>query len=130
MDHYGIRGVANKWISSYLSNRKQHVKLNSVKSNDEKVTCGVPQGSILGPLLFIIYINDMHNTLNNSTVYHFADDTNLLCSSKTQANIHKIANRELNNLYEWLCVNRLSLNVAKTEFIIFRPTRKRLDENQ
>ena len=127
LNHYGICNNASNWILSYLCNRSQHVKLNGAESTNKNVTCGVPQGSILGPLLFIIYINDMHKALLNSKVFHFADDTNLLFSSKTPK-IHKMINNELKLLFEWLCANRLSLNVAKTEFIIFRPHRKGLDK--
>ena len=82
LDHYGIRGQANKWFSSYFSRRQQKVSLNGESSNYSKISCGVPQGSILGPLLFLLYINDMHCAMKNSLVHHFADDTNLLCSNK------------------------------------------------
>ena len=92
------------------------------------VHCGVPQGSILGPLLFLIYINDMNQALNECKVYHFADDTNLLFSDPDPKQIKKVMNKELKLLYEWLCANRLSLNVAKTEFIIFRPIRTDLED--
>ena len=126
LQHYGIRDNAVKWIQSYLSNRKQFVKLNGTSSDLEDISCGVPQGSILGPLLFIIYINDMHNAVKSSTVYHFADDTNLLFSSKNPKGISKILNADLKLLFEWLCSNRLSLNVAKTEFIVFRPPKKNI----
>ena len=81
--HYGVRGVANKWFSSYLSNRYQKVSLNGVSSSRLPVTCGVPQGSISGPLLFLIYINDMHLSMQSSTIYQFADDTTLLYSCKS-----------------------------------------------
>ncbi len=91
-----------------------------------RISCGVPQGSILGPLLFIIYINDMHVAMKSSIIHHFADDTNLLFSSKCPDEITKVLNKELKLLYEWLCANRLSLNVSKTEFIVFRPPRKTL----
>ena len=74
--------LANSWFSSYLSNRKQNVSLNGVSSTFLEIGCGVPQGSILGPLLFLIYINDMHVAVKNSIVHHFADDTNLLYSHK------------------------------------------------
>ena len=128
LNQYGISGKSKDWIASYLRNRTQQVKLNGVKSNDKIITCGVPQGSILGPLLFTIYINDMHKALPNSSVFHFADDTNLLFSSTTSKKIHKVINNELKLLFDWLCANRLSLNVAKTEFIIFRPPRKKLEK--
>ena len=127
LDHYGIRGKDNNWIRSYLTNRYQCVSINGAKSKNMKVRCGVHQGSILGPLLFIIYINDMNKALNKSTVHHFADDTNLLFSDKDPNVIRKIMNRELELLFEWLCANRLSLNVGKTEFIIFRPPRMNLE---
>ena len=122
--YYGIRGTANDWFSSYLSNRKQFVTLGDTESKYLNISCGVPQGSILGPLLFLIYINDMHSALKKTLVHHFADDTNLLYSDKSVKNIKKIMNNELKLLFEWLCANRLSLNIDKTEFIIFRPFTK------
>ena len=78
LENYGIRGNSNKWIASYLESRTQKVTLNGFSSKSANITCGVPQGSILGPLLFIIYINDMHNAMKHCIVHHFADDTNLL----------------------------------------------------
>ena len=119
--YYGLKEPSLSWLSSYLSNRSQQVSLNGQLSTPKQVTCGVPQGSILGPLLFLIYINDMNKAINNSTVYHFADDTNLLYSHKNPKTLKKAMNRDLKSLYEWLCANRLSLNVGKTEFMIFRP---------
>jgi hypothetical protein len=128
LEHYGIRGIANSWFKSYLLGRQQKVCLNGTSSPNAYVTCGVPQGSILGPLLFILYINDMHNAVKNSTVYHFADDTNLLCSHKNPKTLRKLVNDDLRVLFTWLCSNRLSLNVAKTEFVIFKPPRCPLSE--
>ncbi len=128
LEHYGIRDNSLTWIRSYLSNRKQSVKLDGVHSKNENISCGVPQGSILGPLLFIIYINDMHCAVKSSKIHHFADDTNLLFSSKNPSEITKTLNTDLQLLFEWLCANRLSLNVSKTEFIIFRPPKKTLNE--
>ena len=83
LDFYGIRGISNLWFKSYLTERKQRVKYKSNFSENLKITCGVPQGSILGPLLFLIYINDMNKAIKNSATFHFADDTYLKfsCSS-------------------------------------------------
>ena len=128
LKYYGLKDQSLSWFTSYLNNRSQQVNLNGHISNPKLVTCGVPQGSILGPLLFLIYINDMHTAIKNSTVYHFADDTNLLYSHKNPKTIKKIMNNDLRLLYEWLCANRLSLNVGKTEFMIFRPPRKSLPD--
>ena len=74
LNHRGIRGVANQWFASYLSNRHQKVLINGEASQRLPITCGVPQGSILGPLLFLIYINDMHMAVELLTIHHFADD--------------------------------------------------------
>ncbi len=94
MEHYGIRGVANQWFTSYLSSRKQHVKLDDVRSELLDISCGVPQGSILGPLIFLIYINDMRNAVKHSIIHHFADDTNLLCSDRDPSKLRfKMNNR-------------------------------------
>ena len=128
LKHYGLSDLSLSWFTSYLNNRFQQVSLNGQTSDSNPVTCGVPQGSILGPLLFLIYINDMNTAIKNSTVYHFADDTNLLYSHKNPTTLKKIMNKDLKSLYEWLCANRLSLNVGKTEFMIFRPPRKSLPD--
>ena len=80
---------------------------------------GVPQGSVLGPLLFIIYINDLHNAIKYSKVYHFADDTNLLQIEKSPRKMQKQVNRDLKSLYKWLLANKISLNCSKTELIFF-----------
>ena len=123
---YGIRGVGNSWFKSYLENRNQRVKLGGIFSSYHNVTCGVPQGSILGPLLFLIYINDMKDAVKHSIVHHFADDTNLLCSDMDENVLKRKMNEDLRLLFDWLCANRLSLNVDKTEFIVFRPPRTKL----
>ena len=128
LNHYGIREVANKWFSSYLSNRYQMVSLNGVSSQRLPITCGVPQGPILGPLPFFLYINDIHLAVEQSTIYHYAGDTNLLYSCKSLKTLCKAINMDLQLLYEWLCANRLSLNTGKTGFIIFRPVRNKTKE--
>ena len=125
--HYGIRGLANKWFESYLSNRRQFVSINGFESSTSSITCGVPQGSVLGPLLFLIYINDLHVAIKHCKVHHFADDTNLLIINKSLKRLNKLLNIDLKNLTNWLNANKISLNVSKTELIIFKPKRKPLD---
>ena len=128
LDHYGIRGVANDWFASYLSDRHQTVSLNGTNSTKMSIRFGVPQGSIIGPHLFLIYINDMNLAMLSSIIYHFADDTNHLYSFKHIKELRKTINTDLKLLYDWLCGNRLSLNAKKntTEFLLFRPPRYKI----
>jgi len=124
LEHYGIRGVALKWVKSYLSNRYQFVQYNGVNSERYGITCGVPQGSILGPLFFLLYINDLANVCNKVLSILFADDTNLFLAGKDiDIMIHSM-NQELETLLLWLHANKLSLNVKKTHYVIFKPGRK------
>ena len=119
LDFYGIPGLANSRLKSFLKYRKQYVNLPGHSSSIKTVTCGVPRGSILGPLLFL-YINDLQSVFSKSVVTHFADDTKLSFSAKKLGTIESVINHELKLLVQWLRSNKLALNEAKTELIIFR----------
>ena len=120
-------GLANEWFKSYLSNRKQYVSINGYDSNLADVKFGVPQGSVLGPLLFLVYINDLNQALKFCKVHHFADDTNLIHFSKSVNRLNKYVNLDLKNLTYWLNASRISLDVKKTELVIFKHQKKKLD---
>ena len=124
LDYYGIRGISNDWFKSYLTNRKQFVSISGFESNITTMKYGVPQGSVLGPLLFLIYINDLHKSIKYCTTRHFADDTNLLIKNKSLKQIKKHVNLDLRNLSKWLKSNKISLNASKTELLIFRHPNK------
>ena len=110
LNHYGIRGTANKWFESYLNKRKQCVSIAGQQSEYRYINHGVPQGSVLGPLLFLVYINDLHLSIRHSTVRHFADDTNLLYatdkSKPRNRNIVRNLNKDLKSLNHWLLANK------------------------
>ena len=125
--HYGIRGKANDWFKSYLSDRKQFVSINGFNSDLKNITCGVPQGSVLGPLLFLIYINDLYSSIKFCKVHHFADDTNLLHFTDSIKNLNKTINYDLKQLVHWLNANKIALNVSKTELVFFKPKKKQND---
>ena len=113
--HYGIHGATLNWFKSYLYNREQQCYINGQLSTAMKIRCGVPQGSILGPLLFLIYINDLPGSLSYSTARMYADDTNISTTAATFRHLIQAVNIDLSHLREWLLANKLSLNVTKTE---------------
>ena len=126
--HYGIRNNMLSLFKSYPTDRKQFVSFNGQNSETLETNCGVPQGSVLGPLLFLLYINDLPNISKALNFYLFADDTNIYYESKSLIDMEKTINKELSKLYLWLNVNRLSLNSDKTHFIIFHPYNKTLQK--
>ena len=107
LEHYGIRGILLDWFKSYLSNRKQYAYINGISSSFKDISCGVPQGSVLGPLLFLLYINDLPNISKILNFYLFADDTNIYYENENLAQMEKIINLELKKLSMWLKINRL-----------------------
>ena len=127
--NYGVDSNALRFFASYLCNRSQKCTVNGALSSVSKLTCGVPQGSILGPLFFLIYINDLPNCLYISCAKMFADDTNITVPGSTFAELEQATNSELTNLYSWLKANKLSLNIAKTEFMVVSSRQKFLAEN-
>ena len=129
LEYYGIRGVANEWFSSYLKNRAQFVSIANVSSIIKELLTGVPQGSVLGPSLFLLYINDLHNSVRYAKTYHFADDTSVILSSTSLEILSKRINKDLFNLSNWLKANKLSLNVKKTELVIFRSKKLKIDSS-
>ena len=119
----GANNTVLHWFSSYLSDRKQFVDVQGTLSSEELVSCGVPQGSILGPLLFTLYVNDMSSAITCDLCL-YADDSMLLVSGNNVEEIEKTLNTEMNEISKWLQANKLSLHLGKTESILFGSVRK------
>ena len=122
---YGFRGPIHAWFRSYLEGRFQYVDINGTCSNKLPVTASVPQGSILGPLLFLLYINDFCKCSNSFDIIHFSDDSTIYISGDDLAQLSETANRALVRVDDYLRANKLFLNVQKTKFMIF--TNKKFD---
>lgn len=130
LDHYGVRGNSLSWLKSYLCNREQFTTFQGTQSDRQSVLCGVPQGSILGPLLFLIYVNDLAYVSNKLFTLMFADDTSTFITGKNFTLLCKTLNEELSKIVLWLKSNKLSLNVDKTHYMVFQPKRNAiLNEN-
>ena len=119
LEYMGFRGPLLAWIRSFLSNRSQYVEVGGSHSYPLPITIGVPQGSTLGPLFFLLYINDMENCLTNMDIIHFADDSTLHTKFRRGSSLTNTVNNELNSINNWLLSNKLCLNVEKTKYMIF-----------
>ena len=122
-----LNGIQNRelaWFKSYLTNRKQFARVNGADSKIEEIDIGVPQGSCLGPQLFLVYINDLSVAIKNSKTPMYADDTSIYCCSKDMPQLNKEINEDIEKLDEWLIGNKLSLNVAKTHSMLIASQQK------
>ena len=114
---YGIRGRGHKLIKNYSTNRKQTVRIDSQTSDPQTITTGVPQGTILGPLLFILYVNDLLTSMPDNSILSSADNTAVVATGKTWAEVENIMNNFLEDVSIWLSLNKLTLNTQKTVYI-------------
>ena len=120
LDYYGIRGITLDLFKSYISDRFQCIEFDGVLSDLKKVNCGVPRGSVLGPILFILYINDLPNISKLFKPVIYADDTNIIFSSDTISDLSDLMYSELKKLSSWLAKNKLTLNIDKCIYILFK----------
>ena len=128
LKRYGFRNKAHDWFTSYLTDRTQYVNIENVSSSLKSITHGVPQGSVLGPILFLLYINDLHNATLLFTLL-FADDTSFLLSGRDLNELFAQVNLELEKAFCWFKANKLSLNVSKTKYMVFRSPKMPLNDN-
>ena len=117
LSHYGICGTPLQLIRSYLTNRMQYVNLSGYHSDSLVVKCGVPQGSVLRALLFLVHVNDLSN-VSSLNIKMFADDSVLFCSHKNFQNVQAIVNNKLHKVSKWFCSNKLCLSLNKTRYMI------------
>ena len=115
LEQYGVRGITNKWLETYLKDRQQFVSINDYNSEGVSMPIGVPQGSVLGSLLLLLYINDLNLAIKHCKIHHFPDHTNLLYTNSSIKKINKWLNKDLNNLTNWLKANKISSTVDKME---------------
>ena len=126
--NYGFRGVVNDWFRNYLNNRQQKVHINDKYSDVKPISFGVPQGSTLGPLLFLIYLNDVFQDIDYETIL-YADDATVVIHAKSLSDLFRAANESLNIIHNNLFVNKLTFNISKTKFMILTPRPHRLARN-
>ena len=135
LDRYGIRGITNKWFASYLHNRKMRVKCNTGStgkleySQYKTVSYGTPQGSCLGPLIFIIFTNDLHKQLMNTASLLFADDTTLYMTHRNLRYLKWCVEDDMKRLVAWFKANKLTLNLGKTVCVLFQKERTKTSNN-
>ena len=120
---YGVRTTALEWFKDYLTGRSQYVTYNGFNSNNSEIKYGVPKGSILEPLLFILYSNDLASVTEACFSILFADHSNMFISGKDVQVIREKLNSDMENIWQWLCCNKLLLNVSKTHYMFFAPKR-------
>ena len=125
LEHCGIRSIVNYWFHSFLCKRFQCVSVNGHISKYQPITCGVPQGSVLEPLLFLLYINDLPNSSEKLLFHLVADDSNIYFFSKDLDLIQSTVNNELKYVSQWLRANRLALSIEKTNYVIFHSLKKK-----
>ena len=125
LHHNGIRGTAHSWFKSYLTNRKQYTAYGKCLSSPVEINWGVPQGSILGPILFLIYVNDFSKCLQSAEAIMYADDTNVFLHHKNVNTLFNKAQLELYNITKWLAANKLTLNINKTKYVCFSSSKSK-----